>query len=408
MGILTSTVAESVTRPALGGALVYRKSSRGVVKLAAIDGGQLSSLERHLLIMVDGRRTLAELAELFGSEKLKLLSLLAELEAKGLVKRVDPKLAADSTGAITQVSATLLEAPSASGTRDRTPPRDAARARDPRPAYDAPAARFFPPAVITPRREPAPAGPFSVDEHPLAWFFLVLMLTIAGSNWLAHRFRTESSHTWWNDYQQAPTDPFSRPMPAGDAGGRPSDGPSPIRAAPGSGLATASPAVRVPHVAPEAPAHPASRVAPQRHPTKTLKVPVVAREAPAAPPGVAQTPAAQPVTPAATAPETANAPSDTEVASAQAVEQSSTSTALRPLRQDPPRIPAKAVHDGIVEGHAQVRLWITPEGKVDQVDVLEASPPGVLDEEVKRALSLWTFEPPGHPVDEVVRVTLEP
>ncbi|HEY4038247.1 MAG TPA: TonB family protein, partial [Burkholderiaceae bacterium] len=62
----------------------------------------------------------------------------------------------------------------------------------------------------------------------------------------------------------------------------------------------------------------------------------------------------------------------------------------------------------VVEGHAQVRLWITPEGKVDQVDVLEASPPGVLDEEVKRALSLWTFEAPGHPMDEVVRLTLEP
>ena len=78
------------------------------------------------------------------------------------------------------------------------------------------------------------------------------------------------------------------------------------------------------------------------------------------------------------------------------------------MRHDPPRIPAKAVQDGIVEGHAKVRLWITPEGKVDQVDVLEASPSGVLDDEVKRVLSLWTFEPPGHPVDEVVQVTLEP
>ena len=35
-------------------------------------------------------------------------------------------------------------------------------------------------------------------------------------------------------------------------------------------------------------------------------------------------------------------------------------------------------------------------------------PRGVLDEEVKRTLSLWTFEPPGHPVDEVVELTLEP
>ena len=81
---------------------------------------------------------------------------------------------------------------------------------------------------------------------------------------------------------------------------------------------------------------------------------------------------------------------------------------LRPLRHDPPHIPQKAVGDGIVEGHAQVRLWITPEGKVDQVDVLEASPRGVLEDEVKRVLSLWTFDPPGRPMDEVVQLTLEP
>ena len=81
---------------------------------------------------------------------------------------------------------------------------------------------------------------------------------------------------------------------------------------------------------------------------------------------------------------------------------------LRPLRHDPPHIPQKAVGDGIVEGHAQVRLWVTPEGKVDQVDVLEASPPGVFDDEVRRVLSLWTFEPPGHPTDAIVQLTLQP
>jgi hypothetical protein len=154
MGILASTVAEGVVRPAIGGALVYRRSSRGVVELAAIDGGQLLPLERRLLIMVNGHRTLAELCELFGSDKLKLLGVLAELEAKGLVKRVDPRITADLTGAITQLGAPL---PQATSTRER------------RPAHHPPPARFYPPAVIGPRSEPAPTALFSLEEHPLAW-----------------------------------------------------------------------------------------------------------------------------------------------------------------------------------------------------------------------------------------------
>ena len=65
------------------------------------------------------------------------------------------------------------------------------------------------------------------------------------------------------------------------------------------------------------------------------------------------------------------------------------------------------MRDGIVESKVRVRLWVTPEGKVDQVDVLEATPPGVFDDAVRRALSLWTFEPPGHPLDQVVDLTLK-
>ena len=52
---------------------------------------------------------------------------------------------------------------------------------------------------------------------------------------------------------------------------------------------------------------------------------------------------------------------------------------LRPLRHDPPRIPPKAQLDGVVEGHARARLWVTAEGKVDQVDIIEETPQGVLD-----------------------------
>jgi protein TonB len=82
--------------------------------------------------------------------------------------------------------------------------------------------------------------------------------------------------------------------------------------------------------------------------------------------------------------------------------------ALRPLRNDPPRIPERAQRDGIVQGQARVRLWITPEGTVDQVDIIDAKPPGVFDDEVRRTLSLWTFEPPGRPVDQVMELPLKP
>jgi periplasmic protein TonB len=408
MDILASTVAHSVIGPAIGGALVYRKSSRGVVKLSAIDGGQLSPLERQLLIMVDGRRTLAELSGIFGSDKLKLLSLLADLEAKGLVKRVDPGVALGLAGTITQLGAPLPGAPPLRGTRDVGPCLDAAPAPGLRPARGATPARFFPPAVIDPARPAlAPPGRFSVDENPLAWLALALMLTIACTGWLSNRLRSELGHTWWSDYRQARLVDGRGGLETTDAtGGGRFDPPSPIRTAPGPRSAIASPAVGASRPASSPAAHAASRIAPNGHRAATAGA-AVARTPPPAP-SVAQISAAETDTPATTAPDIANRAPDVDIASAQPSKQTSDAIELRPLRQDPPRIPEKAVHEGVVDGHVQVRLWITPEGKVDQVDVLEASPPGVLDDEVKRALSLWTFEPPGHPIDEVVQLTLKP
>jgi len=81
---------------------------------------------------------------------------------------------------------------------------------------------------------------------------------------------------------------------------------------------------------------------------------------------------------------------------------------LRPLAHDPPRFPERALRDGITESHVRARLWVTAEGKVDQVDVIEATPSGVFDDEVRRALSLWSFEAPGHPTEQVVELTLKP
>jgi len=407
MDILTSTVAEGVLRPAIGGGLVYRKSARGVVKLAAVDGGQLSPLERQVLIMVDGRRTLAQLAELFGSDKLRLLSLLSDLEAKGLLKRVDPRVDAGLAAATTQVGTSLPDVLPSNATHANAAARAPAWLRDPAPGHDRWPKRFPPPAIIPKPKLPASrARGLPLDEHPLAWFALGVLLTIVCTTWMSNHFLAESRQKWWSHYPQAQwTDPYGRPAIPDAIGGGRSDRPSPIRMAPLPAKAPVAPAVRVASAV-NRPASVAPHIAP--HGSATTKH--EARATPAAPSPaatVAERSAESVASPPPT-PEAALSTREPEVGTAPPGEPSSNSFALRPLRQDPPRIPEKVVHNGVVEGHVQVRLWITPEGKVDQVDVLGASPPGVLDDEVRRVLSLWTFEPPGHPMDEVVQLTLAP
>lgn len=98
----------------------------------------------------------------------------------------------------------------------------------------------------------------------------------------------------------------------------------------------------------------------------------------------------------------------TEVALQVPAAQAGDAVKLRPLRHDPPQVPPKAVQNGVAEGHVRAHLWVTPEGKVDQVDIIEATPPRVLDDEVRRVLSLWTYEPPGHPSEDIVDLTLRP
>jgi TonB family protein len=413
MDILTSTVAEGAVRPAIDGALVYRRSSRGVVKLSATDGGQLSALERQVLIMVDGRRTLAELAELFAPKKLRLLSVLADLESKGLVKRVDPR-AGHSAGAITQFATTRLDTARSKAATDLPVASGPAWLVEAAPAQDRRPKRFPPPAVITARtREPA-ARRFTVEEHPLAWFGISLLLTIACSNWLANRFRADVQHAWWSDYRpiQWADAPASRETTSALASTLPVQ-PSPIRTAPVAHPAKVAPPAAAPRPASNAPARATPRTTPHVQAGATVESratpPASHTVATVAQASVEETSAPPARAPADPAPAPAPAPDVRAAApAAPAATAPSESPGPRPLSHDPPRIPQQAVQQGVVEGHAQVRLWITPEGKVDQVDVLEASPPNVLNDEVKRALSLWTFEPPGHPMDQVLQLTLEP
>lgn len=384
--------------------LVYRKSGLGAAQLVATHNGALSRPQRHVLIVLDGRRTIAELSNLFGAETVR--RVVPELEAKGFAKQVDTALAAAWDGAVTQL---YVRAPAAE------------------------------------RSRPVPWQ--RSDGHPLAWIALAVTLAIGSSYWATDRYRNQAEAAWRMDRAlalRAPIDAYGASTSSDviDAAG-----PAPVKITPISRL----PAVRVSEpAAATTPARTAPQAVARDHPAvvrsqaqralpdhsvpfaaqstpmegttaaAAVKVDTVERPATQAlpPPGATaaeasaaavDSPAAAPIAapdPVAAADPPAASPE--QVAMAAPAQPAGDSIAPRPLRHDPPRFPAQALRDGIAESRVRVRLWITPEGKVDQVDILEATPRGVFDDEVRRALSLWSFEPPGRPTEQIVDLTLKP
>jgi hypothetical protein len=65
--------------------LVYTKTAKGVAEIAA-RGGTLSLAARRILIMVDGKRSVAELAPLARPGEIE--GLIATLEANGFIQRM--------------------------------------------------------------------------------------------------------------------------------------------------------------------------------------------------------------------------------------------------------------------------------------------------------------------------------
>jgi TonB family protein len=400
-------MAGQAIRAPMDETLVYRKSGLGVAQLAAVHGRALSRPERHVLILLDGRRTIGELSGLLGSDAVQ--RLVPELEAKGFAKRVDPTLAAEWSGAVTQLYV---------GVPARAPSR-------PRPGR-------------------------SSDGHPLAWIALATLLAVGSSYWATHRYRSHAD-AWGLDRTLAlvaPTDAYGAPTSTDAVDATQPPRPAPVTIRPISRLpevralesaATASPVRAAPHAAARdhravvrtelrdaSPDH-ATVSALQSPPvggstsTSALKVDTV--DATIAPPLPLQgatvadrsatpsdSPAPAPI--AAPAPVVAADPppsSPVVVAVAPPPPQpASDPIGLRPLRHDPPRFPERALRDGIVQSQVRARLWVTPEGKVDQVDIIEATPRGLFDDEVRRALSLWTFQAPGHPTEQVVDLSLKP
>jgi TonB family protein len=381
-------------RTTMDDSLVYRKSGLGAAQLAATHGRALSPPERCVLILMDGRRTIAELSDFFGAEVVQ--RLVPGLETKGFAKQVDP-LAAD-WGAVTQLHVPAAEPP--------------------RPAPD--------------RRS---------DGHPLVWIALATVLAIGGSYWATNRYRSQADAGWRMQTlaQVLPIDRYGLPTStdAVNASGPEHSAPvtiTPISRRPAVTVLKSAAATSLTRAAPQivardrpviartesrrpSPVHATASAVPVADfaaasavrvalPATQSLPPQVATAAgtsgaPAAPPADAQIAAPAPL-PAASAPQTVVA------MQAPPVQPASNPLTLRPLRNDPPQFPERALRDGIVQSQVRAHLWVTPEGKVDQVDIVEASPPGVFDDEVRRALSLWTFEPPGRPTEKVIDLTLKP
>ena len=373
--------------------LVYRKSGLGAAQLSADHGRALSPRERQVLVLVNGQRTIAELSDLFGADTIQ--RLIPDLEAKGFAKRVEPKIGAESGGTVTQLHVASLP-----------------RARRSKPVRDLRARRY-----------------------PIVWIGLSLALVLSFAAWTAHRFSNQAGAISRSDglpVQPQPIVALVEPAPtvASDQNLSQQSAPVPVSAA-AVAAAPPLPAASALNAVAASPARAAQPVAPSPAEAVEATAPTVSAAAVAAmdapmPVPSADGPSSTPSVDAPSSTPSVDAPSSTPSVDASpanpqaAVAETKVATqnpppqapgdqvSLRPLRHDSPRIPPKALLDGVVEGHARARLWVTADGKVDQVDIIEATPQGVLDDEIRRALSLWTYDPPGRSAEDIVELTLKP
>jgi protein TonB len=63
------------------------------------------------------------------------------------------------------------------------------------------------------------------------------------------------------------------------------------------------------------------------------------------------------------------------------------------VKKVPPDFPREAAQKGISTGVVKAKLTIEADGKVSDVEIVEAEPKRVFDRAVKQALMDWKFEP---------------
>jgi TonB family protein len=65
---------------------------------------------------------------------------------------------------------------------------------------------------------------------------------------------------------------------------------------------------------------------------------------------------------------------------------------LIPTHRTRPSLPRQAYERGL-SGSVRMAVWVTPTGSVEQVCVVESSPPRVFDAAAAQAIAGWTFKP---------------
>lgn len=65
---------------------------------------------------------------------------------------------------------------------------------------------------------------------------------------------------------------------------------------------------------------------------------------------------------------------------------------LTPLVSIPPMYPLRAKRRGI-EGWVKVKFFVTPQGRVKKIEIIDSHPAGIFDQSAVRAVSSWRFKP---------------
>lgn len=340
------------------GSEIYAKTQEGTNALS-LPRSALSFSARQLLILIDGRRSVADLSSIFDMRSLE--RSLTELREHGYIEAV------------------------------RRAPAPELKVPEPAPLEAA--------APLT--REAPAAGP---RRNRLA-IVVGLLLGVTAAVWvlLLRTVGTTGSGPAVIEPQAA------RPAAAEPAGPAATAPPAaaPVQAAP----TPASHAVAQASRPKPTPSYTAADEATEalRRQNATLPAAGAAPGAAPAPAPAAPTSGGAPAAASASAPLAIAAPGAPAPTSVSVPTPDGAGTATLHVRtQVTPQMPQKAKDLGIDSGKVVVVLHVDPKGSVERVELVSATPPEVYDAAMEQAFQKWTFDPLGIPGRMTVEVEIRP